>query len=118
MSRSQGRKSWSIIRSTPGVGVLADPRPGVVRRPDDPARATLGEPGVRPDAARAVVGVAGQQRGQRIDPLLDRPGVAADERPDHRGSGDRGRIAVRRPADLVEPAELLERDLRRARWTG
>ena len=96
ISRSRGRKSWSMIRSTPGR----------LER----ARATRAP-------RRACRGSSGRARGaNHASPAPPAPNAAssaaraawtsssrpADQHPDHRRVGDRRRVAAGRPAALVE----------------
>ena len=99
-SRSQGRKSWSMIRCDARVAEPADHRPRLLGGPDDPALAALLEPVV---ATRILAEGREQRRLARPDLVV----VPADEHAGHRRSRHLGRIAPDRPARVVELREDL-----------
>ena len=95
-----------MIRSTPDVGIAAHRGPGLVRRPEDPARAPLLEP--RLALLRTRLAEGGHQRGLALANFVV---VSPDEDADHGRAGDLARIAADRPARLIEgrrdPSHLL-----------
>ena len=91
-------KSWSMIRSMPGLGEPLDLGARLVGRAVDPAQPTLLEPRL------AGLGVGPEGREQRPLALHDLVLGPPDEHAGHRRSGQRRRIAADRPARLVELA--------------
>ena len=116
MSRSRGRKSWSMIRSRPAFGERRDHRPRLVRRPDDPAASALLEPVVAA-ADRRRTPRAGRPRGSTSAASgrsARRPSPTGPSWPDLARSPRTPRPASRRPrgpvraertrVELVRPA--------------
>src|SRR4029079_18913410 len=92
----------------PGVGEALDHRPGLIRRPEDPAWLARGEPGVPAPL------VAERRKQRRLAPR--ELGVGApDQDSGHHRPAHRGRVAPDRLAGGAQRRELLDRDLRRRR---
>ena len=103
MSRSWGRKSWSMSRSTPAAANSATFARASVGRPDDPAPPRAPRTSPRPARRRSS---SAEERPLAVRQLGL---VPADQRPDHRRPADRRRVPPDRPAGLVEAARAGRR---------
>ena len=98
MSRSQGRKSWSMIRSTPAAAKPPDGLARLVGRAGDPPLEALLDPGRFVLARRDRVG-HGRQPGGHLRL------VPPDQDAGHRRVRQRRRIAVDGDAGRVDGRE-------------